>query len=175
VPVLRVQPVLDNDAAASGRTGLSHDAERYRAVRARRRLRSIAAPVAGRLADRGWSRPATGAAIVLVLAAFLGILLSEPGSWGALALLVAAAIAIDFGVQANLVLGFRAIFALAPDARGRLNGVYLASLFAAGAAGSAAGAWAYERGGWKFACCIGAAPPFVALTRFLFRVATGRA
>ncbi len=83
---------------------------------------AIAAPIAGRLADRGLSRPATGAAIALVIAALLVTLYAPPGSSMALALLVAAAIVIDFGVQANLVLGFRAIFALAPDARGRLNG-----------------------------------------------------
>jgi len=80
---------------------------------------AIAAPVAGRLADRGWSRPATGAAIGLVIAGLLATLLAAPGSSLALAVLVAAAIAIDFGVQANLVFGYRAIFALAPEARGR--------------------------------------------------------
>jgi cyanate permease len=87
---------------------------------------------------------------------------------------VAAAVAIDFGVQGNLVLGFRAIFALAPEARGRLNGVYLASLFAAGAVGSAVGAWAYARGGWPLASFVGLAPPLVALASFLFSVLAGR-
>jgi predicted MFS family arabinose efflux permease len=81
---------------------------------------AIAAPIAGRLADHGFSRPATGAAIALVLAALPMTMAAPPGSALALALLVAAAVAIDFGVQANLVLGFRAIFALAPEARGRL-------------------------------------------------------
>ncbi len=135
---------------------------------------AIAAPIAGRLADRGWSRPATGAAIVLVAIALSGTLIAAPGSPLALALLVAAAIAIDFGVQANLVLGFRAIFSLAPEARGRLNGAYLATFFAAGAAGSAVGAWAYARGGWALACGVGIIPPLVALARFLFRILTGR-
>ena len=89
-------------------------------------------------------------------------------------ILVAAAIAIDFGVQANLVLGFRAVFALAPEARGRLNAVYLATFFLAGAIGSAVGAWAYARGGWALASAIGLALPLVALARFVFRAATGR-
>jgi len=72
------------------------------------------------------------------------------------------------------LLGVRAIFALAPAARGRLNGVYLASLFAAGAVGSAAGAWAYARDGWTLACLVGLAPPLVALARFLLSAAAGR-
>jgi predicted MFS family arabinose efflux permease len=133
---------------------------------------AIAAPIAGRLADRGFSRPTTGAAIVLVAAGLPLTLLAAPGSPLALALLVAAAIAIDFGVQGNLVLGFRAIFALAPDARGRLNGAYIATFFAAGAVGSAVGAWAYARGGWTLACWVGVAPPLLALARFLLIAAT---
>jgi len=130
---------------------------------------AIAAPIAGRLADRSWSRPATGAAILLVAAAFLSTMMVEQGSTVALAVLVAAAVAVDFGVQGNFVLGLRAIFSLAPEARGRLNGVYLATFFAAGALGSAVGAWAYAQGGWPLAGRIGLVLPLIALARFLFR------
>ncbi len=133
---------------------------------------AVAAPIGGRVADRGWGRPATGCAIVIVALAMLGSILIPQGSAVALSLLVAAAIAIDFGVQANLVLGFRAIFSLAPDARGRLNGVYLSTAFVGGAIGSALGAWAYARGGWALACCVGLTPPLIALARFLVGVAT---
>jgi predicted MFS family arabinose efflux permease len=135
---------------------------------------AIAAPIGGRIADRGWGRPATGGAISLVALAMLGSILIPQGSVVGLSLLVAAAIAIDFGVQANLVLGFRAIFSLAPDARGRLNGVYLSTAFVGGAIGSALGAWAYARGGWGLACCVGLAPPLIALVRFLLGVVTGK-
>ena len=110
--------------------------------------------------------------MLLVLIGLLVTLAPAPGS--SLALLVLAAVVIDFGVQANLVLGYRAIFALAPEARGRVNGVYLASLFAAGAMGSALGAWAYARDGWGLACCLGLAPPLLALARFAIGVATGK-
>jgi predicted MFS family arabinose efflux permease len=135
---------------------------------------AIAAPIGGRVADRGWGRPATGAAISLVALAMLGSSLIAQGSTVALALLVAAAIAIDFGVQANLVLGFRAIFSLAPEARGRLNGVYLSTAFLGGAIGSALGAWAYARGGWTAACYVGLTLPIIALARFLIGIATGK-
>jgi len=134
---------------------------------------AVAAPIAGRLADRGFSRPATGAAIILVALAFLATMTVQ-GSTGALAVLVAAAVAIDFGVQANVVLGLRAIFALAPEARGRLNGIYIATFFLAGALGSAVGAWAYVEGGWPLASKIGLALPLIALARFVFRLTTGR-
>jgi len=135
---------------------------------------AIAAPIAGRLADRGFSRPATGAAITLVAVAFIATMMTGQGSSLALATLVGAAVAVDFGVQANVVLGLRAIFALAPEARGRLNGVYIATFFAAGALGSAVGAWAYARGGWPLASRIGLALPLIALARFVFRLVAGR-
>ncbi len=130
---------------------------------------AVAAPIAGRLADRGLSRPATGAAIMLVAGAFLATMTGQ-GSSLALAVLAAAAIAIDFGVQANVVLGMRSIFAVAPEARGRLNGIYIATFFMAGAIGSAVGAWAYAYGGWILASRIGLALPVIALVRFVFRL-----
>jgi predicted MFS family arabinose efflux permease len=132
---------------------------------------AIGAPLAGRIADRGWSRPAICAVILLVVAGLLVTLLPTPGS--SLPFLVVAAIAIDFGVQANLVLGYRAIFTLAPESRGRVNGVYLASLFVGGALGSALGAWAYAEGGWFLSCCLALVPPLLALARFAIHVARG--
>ena len=135
---------------------------------------AVAAPIAGRLADRGLTGPATAGAIVLVAAGFLLTIVAPQGSSMALALLVVAAVAIDFGVQANLVLGFRAVFALEPEARGRLNAVYLATFFLAGAIGSAVGAWAYARAGWPLASAIGLAFPLVAMACFVWRAARGR-
>jgi len=80
--------------------------------------------------------------------------------------LVAAAILLDFGVQGNVVLGFRALFMLGAEYRSRLNGLYMATFFLAGAAGSGVGAWAFARGGWELAACIGLALPAVALIYF---------
>ena len=80
-------------------------------------------------------------------------------------MLVVAALAVDFGVQANVVLGMRSIFLLAPEARGRLNGVYIATFFLAGALGSAVGAWAFAKGGWTLASRIGLGLPLVARQR----------
>ncbi|MFL5239423.1 MAG: MFS transporter [Rhizomicrobium sp.] len=123
----------------------------------------FAAPIAGRLADRGHSRIATIVAMLLVAAGFLITHIGAAGSALNLACLVIAAIAIDFGVQGNVVLGFRAIFALGHEHRSRLNGLYMATFFAAGAAGSALGAWAFVQGGWMLASGIGLALPVAAL------------
>ena len=127
---------------------------------------AIAAPIGGRIADRGYDRLATGLAMATVAVAFLITDIAPIGSTPALALLVVSAILLDFGAQTNLVVGFRAIFALGPELRGRLNGLYIASFFASGAFGSALGAWAYAQGGWRLASAFGLVFPTVALIAF---------
>jgi predicted MFS family arabinose efflux permease len=127
---------------------------------------AVAAPIAGQIADRGWSRPATAFAMLLAAGAFLMTHIAADGSAIALGFLVAAAILLDFGVSANMTLGQRAIFSLGPEYRGRLNGLYMATFFVGGAAGSAAGGWAYAQGGWMLASWIGFTLPILALLYF---------
>jgi predicted MFS family arabinose efflux permease len=124
---------------------------------------AISAPLAGRVADRGWTKPATAAAMVIAAAGFALTRMLPFGSTASLAMLVIAAIAIDFGVQGNVVLGYRVLFALGAEHRSRLNGLYMTTFFMAGAAGSAIGAWAYAYGGWTLASSIGFALPLLSL------------
>jgi predicted MFS family arabinose efflux permease len=124
---------------------------------------AVAAPIAGRVADRGWTRTATAFTMMLTTGGFALTHVAELGSTFSLVALVAAAIAIDFGVQANVVLGYRALFVLGSESRSRLNGLYMTTFFLAGAAGSAVGGWAYATGGWALASSIGAALPIAAL------------
>jgi predicted MFS family arabinose efflux permease len=124
---------------------------------------AISAPIAGRIADRGWSRPATAVALLLTSGGFALTMLAAPGSPVSLAAFIAAAIAIDFGVQGNVVLGYRALFILGAEQRGRLNGLYMTTFFLAGAMGSAIGAWAYAHGGWSLAAWIGGLLPVASL------------
>lgn len=115
----------------------------------------VAAPIAGRLADRGWSEPATAFSMLAVAIAFLLSTLTYSGSPLALGLLTACAILLDFGVTANFVLGQRALFMLGADIRSRLNGLYMAFFFAGGALGALIGGWAYARAGWTLTASIG--------------------
>jgi predicted MFS family arabinose efflux permease len=116
---------------------------------------TIAAPLSGRVADRGWTRPATAFCMILGLLSFVPTLGAAGGGRLSLALLVAAAIALDFAVSGNLVLGQRAIYALGAEVRGRVNGLYMATFFVGGATGSALGAWSFAHGGWQAACAVG--------------------
>jgi MFS family permease len=61
------------------------------------------------------------------------------------------------------VVGQRAIFALAPAIRSRLNGLYMASFFMGGAIGSALASPAFVIGGWRLVSWIGIGLPMLAL------------
>lgn len=126
---------------------------------------ALSAPVAGRLADRGHSQLATG--ISLALAA-LSFVLGWFGAHGSLAALLGAGIVLDLAVQANLVVGQRAIYELGAHLRSRLNGLYIALFFAGGAFGSAIASLTYARGGWPLVSVVGFAFPLLALLLFAF-------
>ncbi|MDQ1852061.1 MFS transporter [Bacillus stercoris] len=127
---------------------------------------AVAAPIGGRLADRGLTRIATGIALGIVIVSLLLPLLIQSSSPVGITVLVAAAILLDMGVSANLVLSQRAIFSLAPEIRSRLNGLFMAIFFLGGAIGSSIGGWAYASGGWSTALWIGIAFPVIALLYF---------
>lgn len=116
---------------------------------------AIASPVAGRMADSGHTLGATCVALLLGIAGFAMPLISPHSHTLALAILVVASIILDMAVAASLVLGQRAIFALAPEIRSRLNGLYFAMTFAGGALGSALGGWIYATHGWHAALLTG--------------------
>lgn len=127
---------------------------------------AIAAPVGGRLADRGWTRLATGIALAVVLVSLLLPLMIRSSSPVGIAVLVVTAILLDMGVSANLVLSQRSIFSLGSEVRSRLNGLFMAIFFLGGAIGSSIGGWAYALGGWSAALWIGIAFPVIALLYF---------
>ncbi|HHP1115929.1 MFS transporter [Bacillus cereus group sp. MYBK163-2] len=127
---------------------------------------AIAAPIGGRLADLGWTRPATGIALTIVIISLLLPLIIQSSSPIGIAVLVIAAILLDMGVSANLVLSQRLIFSLSPEIRSRLNGLFMAIFFLGGAVGSFIGGWAYALGGWNLTLWIGIAFPAIALLYF---------
>ncbi|AMR06013.1 MULTISPECIES: MFS transporter [Bacillus cereus group] len=127
---------------------------------------AIAAPIGGRLADLGWTRPATGIALTVVIISLLLPLFIQSSSPFGIGVLVFAAILLDMGVSANLVLSQRLIFSLSPEIRSRLNGLFMAMFFLGGAVGSFIGGWAYALGGWNLTLWIGIAFPTIALLYF---------
>jgi len=120
---------------------------------------AVVAPLAGRCADRGWTRPLTvGAHCLMLLACLLALYAgsSVAGAWG-IGLLALAAIVLDAGVTADQTLGRHAINLLNPAARGRINGLFVAIFFIGGALGSVAAGAAWAHGGWHGVCAVIAA------------------
>lgn len=122
---------------------------------------ALAAPWAGRLADQGRTQPATGAAIGVALLSF-GIAALGFRTHSLMAL-VAAAVLLDGAVQLCNVLSLRSLYMLAPELRGRLNGLFLTSIFLCAAVASALAAALYAFHGWGALCVLGAAFGGVAL------------
>lgn len=127
---------------------------------------AIAAPIAGRLADKNWSRALTLSAITIAVVSFIILALVHSKSNVSLVLLFIAAITLDMAVSGNLVVGQRAIYSLGNETRGRLNGLFMAIFFIGGAVGSFVGGLTYAHGGWVVTTWFGALLPFLALLYF---------
>ncbi len=131
---------------------------------------ALAAPVAGRIADRGWSRPATGVALVL---AVLALVLAWAGQHS-LALLALAAVLLDLAVQGSNVLGQQAIYSRRPESRSRMNTVYIATFFLGGALGSALSGVLWSREGWSGVALVAAVLPLLGFGRWLGELRAAR-
>ncbi|WP_274915329.1 MFS transporter [Streptomyces sp. WZ-12] len=117
---------------------------------------SLAASMAGRLADRGLAHRVTGTGTVLLLASWALLAAGGTGGTWSLAALLIGVIALDLAVQAVHVSNQNLIYAVRPEARNRLNSAYMTSYFAGGAAGSALTSVVWVAGGWGGVCALGA-------------------
>ncbi len=111
---------------------------------------ALAAPLAGRWADRLGSHAVARLAILIALAGF-GMLLLDPllAKTALLPLLAVSAVVFDFGFQAALVSHQTLVYGLAPEARSRLNALLFTGVFLGMAAGGALGAAALAQWGWS--------------------------
>jgi predicted MFS family arabinose efflux permease len=116
---------------------------------------ALSAPIAGRLADRGFTRPAMAIFYLTIVAAF------ALSGWAVaatfIAALVTAAIALDAATQGSQILAQRVIYGIDPAARGRINAVFMTSIFVAGAIGSLLAGVTFFYGGWPATAATGAA------------------
>ncbi len=108
---------------------------------------ALAAPFAGRLADRGHGMEMTAAAMIALGLSFLATGWAAAAT--ALAVLIGLTVIIDAAVQTNQVVSQRIIFAVPAAMRGRVNALYMTITFAGGALGSMLGTLTYHQGGWN--------------------------
>ncbi|WP_377298072.1 MFS transporter [Rhizobium sp. SGZ-381] len=126
---------------------------------------ALAAPIVGRLADRGLGRLLSLTAMVGLAAFFAAS--GYAVAAGALVLLGVCAVLIDAGVQANQIVSQRIIFAIAPEKRGRLNAIYMTSAFIGGAIGSTLGTLTYHAAGWTGTAAFGSLLGVLGVVLFL--------
>jgi predicted MFS family arabinose efflux permease len=117
------------------------------------------APWAGKLSDRKGPAFTLALAILTAIGSYVVFDVAGYRIWG----LVAGVILLDLGVQAGHVANQTRIYALIPEARSRLNTVYMSTYFLGGALGSALGAYGWSRWGWNGVCAAGALQLMVAL------------
>jgi MFS family permease len=127
----------------------------------------LAAPLAGRLADR------LGAQTVVTMGACLTLL-----AWVLFALsdhligLIVGVIVLDFGVQSAMVSNQHVIYALRPDARNRLNTLYMTGIFTGGAIGSTGAMTSWEVAGWNGVCAFAIAAVALSMVVMIVRHTT---
>ncbi|WP_246664169.1 MFS transporter [Tardiphaga sp. P9-11] len=112
----------------------------------------FAAPMAGRLADRRGPRMVAGVGIAIVVASWFIF-----GFWSSLLGLIVGVVVLDFGVTSALISNQHVVFGLHPQARGRINTIFMTGMFLGGSLGSAGATIAWNEGGWIAVSMFGAA------------------
>ena len=126
---------------------------------------ALMAPAAGRITDRKTPRFTVGMGISIAVASYVWFWIlggSMPG-------LIAGVVLLDIGVQSGHVANQTRIYSLIPEARGRLNMVYMVTYFAGGAMGSALGAYGWSIAQWNGVCAAGLCLALAALAIHLLR------
>ncbi|MGE6232765.1 MFS transporter [Aeromonas media] len=103
----------------------------------------VAAPLAGRMADR---RGARSVVLVSALLVVLAWILFE--TWLSLVGLALGVILLDLGVQSALVAHQQLIYGLRAEARGRINTLFMTGMFLGGTLGSSLAMLAWQQGDW---------------------------
>jgi len=132
---------------------------------------AVTSLVGGRALDR-WPNlrwKVTGGSLALLVGSYvlIGLGGAPLGAHVSLVLLIIGVLLMDACVQGTHIINQSVIYDLLPQARSRLTTVYVTTMFAGGALGSAAGAQAYEHWGWTGATLVAAAFPALGLVFWL--------
>ena len=125
---------------------------------------ALMANVAGRMADKGLEQHTTLAGAILMLLGWLCLWLGGSSIWWfMLGLLI-----VDGALQALHISNQNVIYALAPEARSRINAVYMTTYFVGASIGSALGSWAWLHHGWNGTSLMGGILGLISLSMVLW-------
>ncbi|HEX2846555.1 MAG TPA: MFS transporter [Chitinophagaceae bacterium] len=111
---------------------------------------ALAAPIAGKSADK--RGPQFTLRLGIFASMFSYVLLGAGGTY--LWVLIIGVIILDIGMQTTHISNQSRIFSLIPEARSRINTVYMTSAFIGGSIGSVAGSLAWAHGGWIYVSAV---------------------
>lgn len=120
---------------------------------------ALAAARAGHLADRGLGQWVSGVSLLLMLASWLPIALTQSSLWA----LLLGVITLDLGLQAVHVTSQSMIYSVRPEAQSRLTAGYMLFYSIGSAVGSILSTTTYAWAGWSGVCLLGAAINALAL------------
>ncbi len=123
---------------------------------------AMAAPIAGKLADKGSARRTVGVAVVITMSSFLTFWLFGYQLWG----LIIGVILLDLGVQAGHVTNQARIYTLPSEIHSRLISIYMVSYFLGGALGSFLAAYGWSVWQWSGVCVVGVFMMVIAFTAY---------
>ncbi|WP_229655075.1 MFS transporter [Flavobacterium sp. LC2016-23] len=105
---------------------------------------ALAAPLVGKMGDKGNPRVAVGYGCLLMLISFITFYFSIESVIG----IIIGIVFIDIGIQGVHISNQTRVYSLLPEARNRLNTVFMSFSFLGTAAGSAYGLLLWKLGGW---------------------------
>ncbi|WP_411689184.1 MFS transporter [Acinetobacter indicus] len=105
----------------------------------------------GKIADRGHGKLITWAGLSLLTVSWSFLYFGAQYLWS----YIIGFGLINLGLASVHTSNQNVIFHLRPDAKSRLNAVYMTSYFIGGACGSALGIYAWHHGGWSMSCLVG--------------------
>ena len=114
---------------------------------------ALAAGLMGWLSDRMNAYKLSGITIVLIILSFVIFYYSAYSYIG----LIIGVIVMDMGVQATHISNQSIIFALKPEARNRINTIYMVSYFLGGTAGTFIATLLWKNFQWTGVCAVGVA------------------
>ncbi len=124
---------------------------------------ALGAPLIGRIADKKNPRIAIGYGIIFLLAGYGMFYFFQTNIIG----IIIGIIAIDLGLQGIHVSNQTRIYALLPEARNRLNTVFMTASFIGTSLGSGIGLWVWSVGKWNGVCVAGTTLILIALVIYL--------
>ncbi len=105
----------------------------------------------GKIADRGYTKILTWAGIATLAISWIFLYF---GGQSLISYIIGYGV-INFGLATVHSSNQNIIFRLRPDAKSRINSIYMTFYFIGGACGSALGVYAWHHGGWSMTCLVG--------------------